>query len=223
MVTFRADKVQAAIQNLRDFYDTGRESLRKRPGRAKYGAGENKEEAAELGMNPDTLGKARQFADPDEGYTPKELSALCRLIKQVQSGQKAGTSVFTVRHVICLLSVWPKSRREATQRKAIKKGWTTDKLEREVRSQGKRSKGGRPPRVARNMADFLSDLARTGDDWCRWRDRLDEVPKQAGGHVVWGDLSAELQSKIDALRAAWQGVQTAVKEEPRRQKTKHAR
>src|SRR6185436_18409035 len=95
-------------------------------------------------VNPDTLRKARQFADPVEGYTAKELKELCVLIDQVQSCQDPRLPLFTKTHVIRLLSVRSRTQRKHLQQKAVRQAWSIAQLKGEIAKRyGTRREGGR--------------------------------------------------------------------------------
>jgi hypothetical protein len=209
----RADKVGEAIKQLRAFHAMGRKSLRKRPGRAAYRAGEIDEEAKKRVIHVDTLRKARSFADPAEGYSAEDLEDLCDFIMRVQPDQDEGTPVFSRRHLTSLLGVLPKKDRKALQRAAIRRGWSTAQLRAEIaKRRGTRSSGGRPP-VAGKLEDVLTQLDQISGAWHRWRRRLDRPPEKAKRHVQWDRLPEPLHRKLKALGAAWEDVDEAVQNE----------
>jgi hypothetical protein len=124
------------------------------------------QEATKHGMNPDTVRKARQFADPVNGYTVKELDALCRSIRKHQSAP-AG-AIFGRTHVIRILSV-PKKQRWEVQKMAIENGWSTSKLEAHIATQfGSRRDGGRNPEVPEDLESVLVQLEGLCEGWRRW-------------------------------------------------------
>jgi hypothetical protein len=91
-VSTQAQQVTAAIRAVRDLYTVGRQSLAARPGRGPCGRRAAEDEARRAGLLPDTLRKARVFADPVTGYTPAELADLCRAVR-------ASWERFTAKHV----------------------------------------------------------------------------------------------------------------------------
>src|SRR5438876_170721 len=96
-------KVNKAIQRIRRFYEIGKKSLRKRPGRSRYRKDDAQREADDVPMNVDLLRKARQFADPTDGYSAKEVDQLCELC--IKHGHPLRRS-----HILRLLTVPKKAR-----------------------------------------------------------------------------------------------------------------
>jgi hypothetical protein len=143
MASSRAAKVKVAIKKIREFYALGQEIPPKPSHKQTYHQGVIRAEAQRRHINEDTLRKARMFTDPVEGYSRQELNELCRLIREVQSGQDERRAIFGKTHLIRLLSVRPKRRRAALQKLAIKKGLSSAELEAEIAQRGGRA-GGRP-------------------------------------------------------------------------------
>ena len=69
--------LRECVEQIRRWYQIGRESLKNRPGSAPPGSGVFEDEARRLGIGVGALRKLRQFADPKCGYTPKMLDSLC--------------------------------------------------------------------------------------------------------------------------------------------------
>lgn len=78
----RRERINEAIREIRDFYDLGRQVEPKRHPGESYGQRLAEYDAQKRGTTADNIRKAREFADPDQGYTPKELSELCKLIRR---------------------------------------------------------------------------------------------------------------------------------------------
>ncbi len=168
MSTSRRAKVAAAVKGIREFYEIGRSVPAQRPHREVYGEGIIQEEALRRGMNPDTVGKARQFADRANGYTPAEVNELCRLIRDTQTGQDESLAVFSRTHVIRLLTV-PKRLRSGIQKEAVTKGWSTAELERKIATLfGTRAAGGRRRRVPKDVLGKLVQVEGMCETWARW-------------------------------------------------------
>ena len=153
MARIRRQKVEEAVEAILDFFDLGRSLPRKLPHKEAYDQSIVDREAKRRGINPDTIRKARQFADAPTGYSEAEVQALCRLIREVQNDREVGEPVFGKTHLIRLLSV-PKRTRQALARRAIEKSWSVADLEAEIarrfgtRRQGggaRSSRGRRPP------------------------------------------------------------------------------
>jgi hypothetical protein len=165
------------VGRLREFHRIGRRSLEREPGKGTRGTVAR--HAAEYRLNPDTMLKARKFADPVSGYSPAELEELCRACK----GRNFG-----VTYVIRLLSV-PKDggQRAALQRAVLENDWSTSRLDAEIaRRFGRRGRGGRLPSAAKSLADptrLLVHLETHCETWRRLASRLSPAPGGAGGRA----------------------------------------
>ena len=163
-------KVKDSLKRVRAFHALGTKSLKGRSGAAKHHEQEINREAKELGINPDTLRKARHFADPDRGYSKDELDQLCEACEQAEYA--IGTT-----RIIRLLSIPSKQRRKALQGQAIKRRWSKRDLNREIsKKHSPRKLGGRRKQIPTNVSDFLTDLLGKTESWRRWYAELNRVP-----------------------------------------------
>ena len=177
----RRAKVTAAVRAIRDFYALGQSVPKKQAHKDAYDQGTVDAEAKKRGINPDTLRKARQFADAAGGYTPGEVNDLCRLISTVQPDQDDGDAVFGRTHLIRLLSV-PKHRRAALQEAAVRGGWSTGELEARIAARyGSRRDGGRKRRLPSDALGLLTQAERFCESWRRWVGLLSPDPEQLKG------------------------------------------
>lgn len=177
----RRQQVAAAVKAIRAFHEFGRSLPAKASHKDGYGQGTVAVEAERHRLNPDTVRKARQFADPVNGYSAAELNALCRSIREVQEEQEG--AVFGRTHLIRLLSV-PKKQREKVQAAAIENGWSTAELEAHIATRfGSRRDGGRKRRVPSDLPGVLVQLEGLCEGWRRWAE------------VVVGDESDQQQRK----------------------------
>lgn len=225
MTQTRRTRVKAAIQEIRQFYAIGRSLPRKQSHQVAYGKGEMFTEAKRRRMNEDTARKARQFVDPDIGYTREELNDLCRTIKVVQSAQEDTWPVFRRTYLIRMLSV-PKCSRARLQREAITEGWSLAELEREItRRFGTRRHGGRRRRIPRGLAEFLAATETQCESWRRWRAELSRKAKsEEDRHVMLGDLPRPMQTLIVTVSDQVERLrQAAVKELTRLQPGREVR
>lgn len=217
------ERVKAATQNIRAFHDLGR-ALPPKPERHKDNWGRRiiGGEADLLGVNEDTLRKARAFADPDKGYTRKKLDDLCRLIREVQPvrrkvkpDQEEELPIFQRSHVIRLLSVKGKKQRLALQRKCIKEGWSTGALDREIAKRyGARRAGGRRRKIPPDLTDLLVQLEGACEGWRRWKGELSREPEEVTEkHVLLANLPDELREQIEAVSKGIFTLHQAVVEE----------
>jgi hypothetical protein len=211
MSTSRRAKVAAVVKSIREFYEIGRSVPAQRPHREVYGEGIIQEEALRRGMNPDTVGKARAFADRVNGYTPAELDDLCRLVREVQPGQDESLAVFTRTHVIRLLSV-PKRFRSGIQQKAIANGWSTAELERNIASLfGTRATGGRRRRVPKDVLGKLVQAEGMCETWARWATAVRrQRAAPASRSRPPADVPPHVQQLVDAATAAIESLHREV-------------
>ena len=208
----RKQQVRQAIKDIRALYALGREIPPKAPHREAYGRRVVEAEAERRGTNPDKIRKARQLADPAEGYAHEELRDLCRLIAKVQPGQDDTKAVFRPSHLIRLLSVRPKRRRAALQRQAIEKGWSTAELDGEIaRRFGTRRQGGRRRRIPGGLAEVYTQLESMCESWRRWHAELSRQPGEGGErHVLLSDLPRRLRGRVVEVSEAVWGLHQAV-------------
>lgn len=202
MTRHHRKQVQAAIESIREFYEIGSKLPSRETHADVYGKGIIDAEAKRIGLNPDTLRKARHFADPVKGYTREELDDLCQLIDQVQSDQDEQSAVFGRTHLIRLLSVKPKHRRAAIQRKAIQKKWSFAELEREIaRCFGTRRAGGRRRRIPADIAGLLTQLEKMCESWRRWLEEVLGNPVNGKlEHPAVEDVPKEIVTLIVAVK-----------------------
>lgn len=117
-------EVETAIRKLREFHDIGHHSLKNMPENRGYGRSVAKAEADELGMNEDTLRKARQFADLYSDDDLGELVSLCRQHEFALSRT----------YIIQLVRVPVKDQRRRLQEKVIAERWKTTRLRQAIAS-----------------------------------------------------------------------------------------
>jgi hypothetical protein len=218
-VSTQARQVAAAVRAVRDLYTVGRQSLAARPGRGPYGERAAEDEARRAGLHPDTLRKARAFADPvTGGYTPGELDELCRAVRVSWETFTARGARFGRTHVLRLLGV-PKAggRRAAVQRAMFACGWSTAELEaaiarrqrRRREAEGRRRAGGRRPGVGDDRRGLLARLGVLCESWRRLADELTrrvaarERPSRA-------DLAGVVGDRFDRATRAVGELQTTV-------------
>jgi hypothetical protein len=177
----RAARVAQAVEALRAFHALGV--------RSREGGRRAEEEAADRGVNPDRVRKARQFAHPDDGYDAAALEKLCRAVAG-QQGQASG-GVFGVTHVIRLLGVGDRRLRHRLQTSAVKEGWSLRRLEAAIRQQqGATREGGRRPQVAADAAGVCDQLEKLCERWRRLAAALQSEPD--GGGAVLDELPEPL-------------------------------
>lgn len=193
----RSSTVASAVKAIKEFHAIG-ETLPKRAShREVYDKGVIESAATKLGMNPDTVRKARQFADPAVGYSRAELSALCQLITKLQPGQDARFAVFGRTHVIRLLSV-QKRWRTALQATAIREGWSLAELQAQIAVRyGSRRDGGRRRRVPADALALTAQIEKLCENWRRWFALA--APAKAS---VSGETAKDTHAPLDGLPPA---------------------
>jgi len=212
----RKQKVEGAIKVIKDFHALGLSLPEKQDHKDTYDQDIIKTEAEKKGINGDTLRKARQFADPEDGYSARELKELVKLIREVQLNKDDKLAVFSKTHIIRLVSV-PKRWRLSLQKKAIEEGWSTAKLETEIATRyGTRRAGGRKGHVPRDTIGLLTQIEKLCETWRRW---LAEVTPEATEddaepeHAMLADLPKAIQKQVRSVGAAFAELQKDVTEE----------
>jgi hypothetical protein len=198
----RRQQVAAAVKAVRAFHELGRSLPVIASHKNGYGQGTVTAEAEKYGLNPDTVRKARRFADPVSGYTVAEVNTLCRSIREVQEEQDG--AVFGRTHLIRLLSV-PKKQRAKVQTLAIENGWSTAELEAHIAARfGSRRDGGRKRRVPSDLPGVLVQLEGLCEGWRRWAEAVvgDDSDRKQRGVPKRVELPADLlESVLTATRA----------------------
>jgi hypothetical protein len=223
--TKRERAVEMAVAKIREFHQIGLALPPRAAHREVYNRGIMDAEAERLGMNPDTVRKARVFAHPADGYTAAELDDLCLLITQTQSGQKDSLPVFSRTHVIRLLSV-PKHRRGALARRAVAKAWSSSELEQAIAARfGTRTEGGRRRRVPQDVLGLLVQIEGTCEKWGRWAavvtPRTGPVAKEADTATL-NVLPPDVHRAVQEATRAMERLHRLVVEELVRRKRRRA-
>jgi len=179
-----ADAVRRTIQEVRRFHALGRKSLGKYPFPMPLKT--RPVEAESRGLSPEILRRARRFADPERGYTERELDELFELCRKSES--PLGLS-----HIYLLLNV-PKAKRPGLQSQAVGQRWTRERLRLEIRRLLPRhSQGGRRPQQPASSADALQQIVDMCSRWRRWN----EVLARPGGSYQLGPAIGRQMTAID--------------------------
>src|SRR5262249_33667210 len=110
-------EVERSVREIREYHRQGRASLRELPQRRARGQRDLDEQAEGLGWNVTRLRKARQFADPEGGYSQDRLNELCRLLREHRP-------IFGVAHVGILVTIsWAEGRADL-QRRCLRDNWS---------------------------------------------------------------------------------------------------
>ena len=164
-----SQEIRMALRRVRRFYDLGVKSLEGTPGRMRFDR--LRQKPPRFGLSEELLRKARQFADPEQGYTREELTAI--LSRCEKQGFPLGTT-----HVIRWLTV-PKRRRSRIERLTITNKWAVSRLEAEIAKEfGSRRSGGRRRQIPADSLGVLIQLETLCDEWRRWRENLVRKPEE---------------------------------------------
>lgn len=194
--------VLLAIQEIEDFHKLGTPLTNERA----YGERRIANLADDLGINEDTLRKARAFADKLDGYSRQDLRELIKYLKTHQYRNPKWK--FGRTHIIRLISV-PKvqGQRDRLQGQVIDNEWSCSKLEDEIRRvYGTRKKGGRQRSVPTDRKGLLVQIEHECDCWKRWCRSLQGSPRGKGPvRKLPPDIQAKLENiekLVDDLRKA---------------------
>lgn len=210
-------EVQAALRRVRKFYDLGCKSLERSPGRMMYGM--MRDEASHFGLSEELLRKARQFAEPVEGYTRDELNAI--LAQCRKEGFPLGTTT-----IIRWITV-PKRRRARIERLTIAEKWNMSRLEQEIAQEfGSRKAGGRRRRIPADSLGVLIQLEGLCDAWRRWNESLRRAlsPKDSSDKkaeklkLMPSDLPVAVRKLLPVVTKRFVELQATVSKEIRKAK-----
>lgn len=208
----RLEAINEVVLQIREFHRIGRKSLKDRPGRGGYAAGEIAKEAEKYALNPDTLRKARAFAEAREGYTAAEVDELCASIRTYWDNFTANGATIGRTHVIRLLNI-PKAKgqRASVQKRMFMEGWSTAALESEIlRRFGRRKGGGRKADLGSTLRELLVRLDRHCETWLRFHDQL--VKRQKLGERPSLVELPPIRSAVDVVTKAMLSLRTKVGE-----------
>jgi hypothetical protein len=164
--TFAAKEAHEAAMALRKFWKAGKRSLGRRIQKEKlntycYGGKQDflKREAVKEGYNYDTMKKAWRIALE---YEEDDVEKLCDFVEQ-------RTARFGPTHLLRLLTVKDRRRRDALARKAVEGCWGVTQLETAIlRLHERRPDVGRKPRVPDDPAQIRLVLEGLCLKWRRW-------------------------------------------------------
>ncbi len=212
MSKLRTKQVGDAVRGIKEFHAIGLRLPEKKPFRESYNQGAIQDAGKRVGMGTEVARQARQFADPQAGYTRDELLELCALISEVQTAQDDGLPVFSRTHAIRMLSV-PKRRRAKLQREAIKNSWSTSRLEAEITAKfGTRRAGGRKRRVPSDAVGLLIQMEQMCESWRRLLQAVD-LKEENLDHAVLTDLPHGVRRQVLVVGKALAALQEAVTDE----------
>ncbi|MBM3337254.1 MAG: hypothetical protein FJY60_06170 [Betaproteobacteria bacterium] len=181
--TKNARLIEAVIKKIEQRYAIGREILEQCGPTSPHGM--IAQLAERYKINRDSAQKLRAMANPEIGYTKRELQAWFKQFR------KHGHAL-SISHFVRLISVPKGKTRDQLTRDALEKKWSGHRLQVEVLTrQGRRQEGGRRPTVISGDA-FLGELEQTMWAWSRWLDlHLEANP----------ELPVELARQLRALKS----------------------
>jgi len=181
--TKNARLIEAVIKKIEQRYAIGQEILEACGTTSPHGM--IAELADRYRINRDSAQKLRAMANPEIGYTKRELQAWFKQFR------KHGHAL-SISHFVRLISVPKGKTRDQLTRDALEKKWSGHRLQVEVLTrQGRRQEGGRRPTVISGDA-FLGELEQTMWAWSRWLDlHLEANP----------ELPVELARRLRALKS----------------------
>ncbi|MFM8271908.1 MAG: hypothetical protein ACKODX_06180 [Gemmata sp.] len=176
------EQVEAAINALRTFWQTGRESWERvratiPPAASTERSKKNKKkrkpdgyahgskldtlhrEAADIGISYDTLKKGWKAA---QEYTEQQIGELCDMVAEHRAR-------FGATHLIRLLAVKDRKRRDAMTRSAIRGRWGVTRLERAIQAiNGRRGHVGKRPHIPDGNRELLNAVVALCEKWQRF-------------------------------------------------------
>jgi hypothetical protein len=151
--------VEAAIKKIEKRFAIGQEILEACGPTSPHG--KIAQLAERFKINRDTAQKLRAMANPEIGYTKRELGAWFKVFRS--QGR-----ALTISHFVRLISVPKGKTRDQLTRDALEKKWSGHRLQVEVLAlQGRRREGGRRPTVITGDA-FAGEVKQTMWAWDRW-------------------------------------------------------
>jgi hypothetical protein len=193
-------RINRAVKKLEQFYRLGQKVLKNddaNPRKQIHSPGVIVDMVDEVGMSGDYIHKARNFAAT---YTPEQFQELIELRRP--DGMPLGR-----RHIIMLMRIKDKRRRNRYQRLAADKGWSINQIAAEVSKLFKQpgGAGGRKPQRAVDVDGALMQIVKMTDHWGRWYDAY--VPKRETSkkseskneQVVLSDLPPAVQQQLKSV------------------------
>ena len=208
--TVAPEEARKAAMALRKFWQAGKRSLgrlrrlQKTPNAYCYGNKQEflKREGIKEGYNHDTMKKAWRIA---QEYEEDDIEQLCALI-ELRSARFGPT------HLLRLLTVKDRRRRDALARNAIKGSWGVAQLEVAIlRLHQRRPEVGRKPRVPDDPVQLVLILEGLCLKWIRWCQ---------AAHPM---LSENLRDLVDKATKAVAAVKEAAAAKPPKPTTRKRR
>ena len=174
--------ISHVIDEIKRFHRLGAKSRHARPEAGKYGTAAIKAESERHALNPDTMRKARAFADPDTGYDRDDLALLLAAVRASAARFRERGRAFGRSHLIRLLSV-PKARgrRRKLQAKLFANAWSVAELDTAIKARfGTRRQGGRRRRIEGDLPGLLAQIDGLCEGWMRMMAELERRMEEDG-------------------------------------------
>ena len=178
-------ELERALKEIRDYHELGRVFFKQGRPYGSTGTAREKEHRA----------KARAFANPETGFTQRELNVL---LSALRKENWAMPLCFVHR----LISVKSKREREQIQAEAIRHRWSIGTLNKHLRERygNRRPSAGRPVSIT-GPADARDQLTGAADRWHRLRTAVDKAAvDSAEGYKIPPALLRRL-SAVDSAMA----------------------
>ena len=206
------DKVERAIRLLERCHQKGQKLADKFPKYARLPRPKQSSAAwfkKEGFGNDDSARKVRQFVDPKQGYSNKDLK---RLIGLCRKHERALGFTFVVK----LLSVSKEHGvRRDLESELIENGWSMQRFKQELLSRfGRRRRGGKRRHVPSDVAGMLSQLDQMSLSWLKWTQRAFE--KDAGEKSLIYSLPQDIRESVTRVEGELRELQALI--EKRRRK-----
>ena len=200
--------VRRALKKLRDFYRDGQAVIAAAEGNTRRRLAPKdvvKTLASERGRSRDHYWQACKFA---KAYDEEQFEEICKL--RLPNGKP-----LSPRHIVLLLSVEDKRRRNGLKNKVIKEGWSTYRLRDAIRPmQTPTSSGGRHVRTPESTDDALVQIANMTGRWLRWVKVLE--PNEEGDteeKITLNDLPGAIRRELKSASRTIRKLDEAVRVE----------
>ncbi|MDB5340534.1 MAG: hypothetical protein JWN70_6153 [Planctomycetaceae bacterium] len=193
------DEVKQAIAKVREFYRLGQGA----PTGRNHGQNLIASHAKKVGLNEDTMRKARVFANPVLGYGQEELNGL---IDQLETHVYSDNGwQFGRTHIVRLISIKDREGRKTLQDEVIDRELTCSELERLIRQRyGARKRAGRRRYLPRRRGELLSEIDHECDRWSRWWQTLKRIDEDTSR---FDQLPKGVQAKLREVAKAIEELQ----------------
>jgi hypothetical protein len=160
MITTKQDRlVESTIRKIEERFLIGQEILKACGPTSPHGM--IAQLAEQFKINRDSAQKLRALANPEIGYTKRELDKWFKVFRDKGHA-------LSISHFVRLVSVPKGPARDELTREALDSQWSGHRLQKEILArQGRRREGGRRPTVITGEA-FVGEVSQAMWAWDRW-------------------------------------------------------